>query len=140
MPVKNEKDSEAYRDDALLMSRGTTGKDIKEFLLRRIRDPVEVDGIVVWNFSNHVVDQQALEEAAYRRLEGETYVIPYQVTGAWGFMEAMLPPVVNEAEVLVYKDRYSEYVAYENYKGLLDEEEIAEFRENVEDSIDALEL
>lgn len=99
-----------YRDDALYMTEDTSVGDVIEFLRRSIEDPIEDGDLVIWNFSTHEMDEDAVD--ALKRKEQDHFVIPYQVTGAWGFMFTLLPEEIKDAEILVYDPKKGHYMAY----------------------------
>jgi hypothetical protein len=103
-------DGTEYRDDGLYMKEGTTVDEVIAFLRSSIEDPEVVEDTVVWNFSTHEVDEEALAEVPEK--EQDRFLIPYQVTGAWGFMFSLLPEEIRRAEVLVYDQESEQYKAY----------------------------
>lgn len=116
--MKDDKDKQfgtAYADDALLVDGDTSLDEVQDFIRRRVDSPHIIDGTVIWNFSSHEVDEDALETAVDRKLERDKYVIPYQVTGTWSFMFSILPKQLREAEILVYKTSSGRYNAYRNF-------------------------
>jgi hypothetical protein len=117
-----------FADDALFISENTTTDEVKDFLRRRIEDPHEFEDAVVYDFNSYEVDAAALEEAVQGKLRQEKYLIPYQVTGTWGFMYHLLPESVKEAEVLVYHPQDEEYYAYQNFYPEVPSEVQDEFR------------
>lgn len=101
-------------DDSIRIDRTTTASEVRDFVERRATHPVEVDGVTVWNFSTHEVDRDALERVA-PRLRRDAYIIPYQVPGAWGYMQDLLPKGLREKELLVYSERDDRYKAFPNF-------------------------
>lgn len=104
-----------YADDALLVDGDTSLEEVQNFIRRRVDDPHIVDETVVWNFSSHYVDQDALEEAVEKKLERDIYVIPYQATGTWSYMFTILPEKLQREEVLIYNTSTGRYNAYTNF-------------------------
>jgi len=88
---------------------------VRDFIRGRVNNPHVVGETIVWNFSSHNVDEEALREAVDRKLERDKYVIPYQVTGTWSFMFTILPEALQRAEILVYKTNTGRYNAYKNF-------------------------
>lgn len=133
MTDKEEKKSfgTAYADDALLVDESTTLDEVQEFIRGRVEDPCIIDGTVVWNFSSHNVDQDALEKAVDRKLQKDVYVIPYQVTGTWSYMFTILPDHLQRAEVLVYKTSTGRYNAYKNFLREAPEEVHEDFKSDL---------
>lgn len=118
-----------FAEDALLINEDTEPEEVKSFLRRRVEDPYQFDnGSVVYDFNSHEIDAQALEEAVEDKLRGDKYLIPYQVTGTWGFMYHLLPDDVKEAEILVYHPGDEEYYAYQNFYPEVPSEVQDEFR------------
>lgn len=128
----NEKDEThrtPYRDDALYMTEHTPTRDVIEFLRRCIADPVEDGDMVVWNFSTHEMDEEALD--ALKEKEQDHFVIPYQVTGAWGFMFSLLPQEIREAEILVYDPKEGHYMAYRSLYRTTADERMEQIRQDL---------
>lgn len=119
---------DSFADDALFIGEDTTAEEVKEFLRRRSEDPYRLNGTTVYDFNSHNIDGTALERAVNGKLEGEKYMIPYQVTGTWGFMYHLLPESVKEAEILVYHPQDEEYYAYRNFYPEVPSEVQSEFR------------
>lgn len=128
MQGRNNMANDSFADDALLIDNDTTTEDIKEFLKRRVEDPQQVGDAVVWNFNSHKIDREALKRDLRGKLRGDRYLIPYQVTGTWGFMFDLLPQDVKEAEILVYHPHDEEYYAYRNFYSDIPQEVRTEFR------------
>lgn len=112
--MAGQTDSE-FADDALFISETTTADEVKAFLRRRVEDPHRFDSAVVYDFNSHEIDAQALEDAVDDKLRDEKYLIPYQVTGTWGFMYHLLPEAIKESKILVYHPQDEEYYAYQNF-------------------------
>lgn len=104
----------AYADDAIRVENGTQPEEIHSFIERRASNPIQIDGKIVWNFNNHVVDEEQLagqiEDFIY-----DEYVIPYQASGAWGYMVTLLPQRIREAEILTFNQHHGQYNPYPNY-------------------------
>lgn len=129
--------SNKYKNDSLRMTNRTTVSEIKEFLRRRIRQPYHVQDTTVWNFSNHSIEHDALEEGVEGKLERDRYVIPFQVTGSFAMFFQLLPEVIQQAEILVYKPDFEEYSAYSNFLREMGDE-TNEFREEMEEELDSM--
>lgn len=112
-----------YREDTLRMTSDTQLDEVLGFIKRRTRNPYTVNGKIIWDFSNHKPDMEALEFATENKLENNEYVIPFQVTGTWGFIIQLLPERLQNAEILVFKKQYGDYAAYENMYRLMGEKE-----------------
>lgn len=112
--TRTNEDNE-YRNDALYVTEDTTIDEIVDFLRSSIENPIiigENGENIVWNFSTHEVDRSILD------VEGkdcDRFIIPYQVTGTWGFMYQLLPEQLKSAELLVYRQDAGEYYAYRNF-------------------------
>jgi hypothetical protein len=104
-----------YADDALLVNEDTSLDEVQNFIKQRVENPEVVDGVIVWNFSSHEIDHDALEKAVDRKLERDMYCVPYQVTGTWSYMFSMLPERLQRAEVLIYNTNSGRYNAYRNF-------------------------
>ncbi|PHQ43900.1 hypothetical protein Z052_01820 [Halorubrum sp. C191] len=103
-----------YLDDALLVENGTTPDEVVSFVRRRALSPRRVAGMTIWNFNNHELDREQLAAQADDLLN-DRYIVPFQVSGAWGFMAALLPETILEAEVLVFDQGTGEYHPYPSY-------------------------
>lgn len=101
--------------DAIYVRDDTDIDEIKEFIRRRTESPTVVNDTTIWNFSSYKVKTDALETAVTSKLHHDRYYIPYQVTGSWGFMFALLPEVIQQAEILVYDVKNGRYKAYRNF-------------------------
>lgn len=103
-----------YADDAIHVQNGTQPSEIYDFVERRATNPIEFEEATVWNFNNHVVNEEALADQVDDFLYSE-FVIPYQASAVWGFMVTLLPPELQEAEILTYdqsKGRYNPYPCF----------------------------
>lgn len=125
----------SYADDALRVENGTQPEEIQSFVERRAKDPIEVKGVKVWDFNNHVLNREALREQADDLLYDE-YVIPYQASGVWGYMVQLLPPRIREAEILTYRQRDGEYNPYPNYIRHSEPETNDEIKQNIAECIE----
>lgn len=103
-----------YADDALDVENGTQPEELQDFVERRALNPIKIEGLIVWNFNNHIVDEQALREQSRNFLNDE-FVIPYQASGAWGYMVTLLPTRIREAEILTYSQSRGRYNPYPNF-------------------------
>jgi len=117
-----------FADDGLLISENTEAEEVKDFLRRRMDNPYRFDSAVVYDFNSHEIDADALEEAVEGKLTHDKYLIPYQVTGTWGFMYHLLPESVKAAEILVYHHGDEAYYAYQNFHPEVPSEVQDEFR------------
>lgn len=127
-----------YADDGLMIDDETTTNDLQEFVERRTRNPFVMDGTMVWNYSSHKTDPDALQRAVENKLDGESYMIPFQVTGVWGYMTHIIPDsIARNAQVLVYIQSDEEYVEYENLIDSLGEEDITDFKTELENDLSA---
>ena len=100
-------------DDGLRIVRTTDLQEVRDFVSRRVKDPIEIDGVTVWNFSTHEPDMRELRYKV-EHLRRDQYIIPYQVPGAWGYMQDLLPDELREAELLVYSRTDGTYKAFPN--------------------------
>lgn len=129
--MKNENFNQEMTDDGLRLDRNTDVSDIKEFLKSRAENPVVIDGTVIWDFCSYDRDEQALKQAVRQKLRSDRYIIPFQVTGAWGFMFHLLPEHLKDAEILVYDPRQNVYKGYTNYARELASEQEDAFRQDL---------
>lgn len=127
-----------YADDGLMIDDETTTGDLQGFVERRTRNPFVMDGTMVWNYSSHKTDPDALERAVENKLDSGSYMIPFQVTGVWGYMTHIIPDsIARNAQVLVYIQSDEEYVEYENLIDSMGETDITEFKTELENDLSA---
>lgn len=103
-----------YTDDMLRVEQGTGPEEIREFVRRRALNPLEVEGVTIWNFNNHEINMEALERDV-KEFNRDEYVIPYQASGVWGYMVILFPKRLQEAEILAYQQDRGRYIPYPNY-------------------------
>lgn len=118
-----------YANDVPDINEETTAEELIEYTEKRIREPIVINGTIIWNFSSHEVDRQALKEAVEGKLVRDKYMVPFQVSGAWSFMMTLLPQPVREAEILIYRNNLGEYYAYQNYNREIPEESRKEIQQ-----------
>lgn len=114
------------RDDALYVRESTSQDEVLRYVRQCLRSPVRYEGNVIWNFSSYEFN----EEAFTSKRENEFFV-PYEVPGTWGFMYALLPERVRNAEVLVYQSGQTEYIAYKNFYRQIPDLQRDEFRQSM---------
>lgn len=125
-----------YADDALVMDSNTTMRELKSFVRKRTQNPFVIDGKIIWNYSSYKADTDALEKAAKGNLDEDMYMIPFQVTGVWGYMTHIIPDnVARSSSVLVYLKDDNEYVEYNNLLSQMESEEIREFKDGLTDDL-----
>lgn len=129
--MKSESFNQDAADDGLYIDRDTTVEEIKEFLKYRAQNPIVIDGTVIWDFCGYERDEEALREAVRIKLQGDKYIIPFQVTGTWGYMFHLLPEHLKDAEILVYDPRQGIYKGYRNYARDLSREQEQSFRQDL---------
>lgn len=104
----------AYTDDALRVTSDTDPEEIRSFVERRTKNPIIVDGVTVFNYSAHEVDQEALENAV-GGLYRDVYLIPFQLGPVWAYMTRAVPQPVLNAEYLMYDTDEEEYHPHTNF-------------------------
>lgn len=129
--MKSENFNQDSADDGLYIDRDTTVSEIKEFLKRRAENPVVINDTTIWDFCGYERDEQALQEAVQYKLQDDRYIIPFQVTGTWGYMFHLLPEHLKDAEILVYDPRQGTYKGYKNYARELASEQEDTFRQDL---------
>lgn len=130
--------SRQYTEDSLMMKDSTTVDELTDFVRRRTRNPFIMNGKLIWNYSSYKVDSEALQSAVQTRLDGERYVIPFQVTGVWGYMTHLIPDQISKGgKVLVYLEDKEKYIEYENLVNNIEEDEIEELKMNLQNDISA---
>lgn len=113
------------KNDAMYVTEDTSPEDILEYVRKRATNPKRINGKLVWNFSSYEIDEEGLDLSSKKMDE---FVIPYSVTGTWGFMYALLPERIREAELLVWRTDVEEYYAYRNQYAELPQEQRDEYR------------
>lgn len=104
-----------YADDALIASQGMKATEIQDFVERRSKDPYTFEDVTIWSFNNHEIDVEQLREQA-ENLRADRFIIPYQVSGIWGYIVQFLPERIRTAEILTYRQGDGRYYAYPNYE------------------------
>lgn len=112
--MSKEDNATPYADDMLKPDRGTTPEDIQAFVRRRATTPERVAGLTIWNFNNHKLNHEALRKQS-DEFQRDEYLIPFQVSGVWGYMFHILPKRLKEVEILTYRRSEGIYVPYPNY-------------------------
>lgn len=120
--------ADKYADDAPEIDEQTTPEELLDFVRKRTQNPYVIDGTVIFNYSSHPVDEDALETAAEQKLREDIFIVPFQVTGAWSFIMTVLPEDLQEAEILIYRNHLNEYFAYKNLGRELPREMKQEFQ------------
>lgn len=106
---------------------------LREYIQRRAENPIlRSDRLTIWSFTSHEPDWHALEEKI-PDLKADRYIIPYQVPGAWGYMQSLLPDTLREADLLVYSIAEHRYKAFTNFARIADEETDVEIRSEIAD-------
>lgn len=121
-------------NSGLYIGSDTGTEDIVRFVEDRVENPHEVRGSLVWNFSSHPVDTSAIRSVSSK--ERDRFAIPYQVTGAWPALYALLPERVREAEVLVYHTDRDDYVAFQQYYRTMPDERQEQVRRSLSRRLD----
>lgn len=129
--MKDENFEQNVADDGLFIGRETTIDDIQQFLRHRVENPVQIEETTIWDFCSYERNEQALEEAVRIKLQADKYIIPYQVTGVWGYLYHLLPADLRDAEILVYDPRAGMYKGYKNYSRDLSPEQQQSFRQDL---------
>lgn len=129
--MKEENFNQDSATDGLYIDRGTSVEEIKEFITRRAANPIIIDGVTIWDFCGYDRDKDALQKAVKRKLTDDKYIIPFQVTGTWGYMFHLLPQELRSAEILVYDNRQGMYKGYRNFARDLSVEQEQAFRQDL---------
>lgn len=128
--------NDKYAQDALVMRDSTTIDDFTEFVERRTLDPYVIKDTSIWNFSSYEVDEDALEKTVENKLDGDKYLIPFQVTGVWGYMTDIIPSdICRSGDILVYLKDREEYVVYNNLLSELADEEMEIFKNDLKNDL-----
>lgn len=111
----------------------TNVAELREYIQRRAKNPILRSGrLTIWSFTSHEPDWYALEEKI-PDLKADRYIIPYQVPGAWGYMQSLLPETLRESDLLVYSIAEHRYKAFTNFARVADAETDAEIRNGIAD-------
>jgi len=92
----------------------TTGQEMIDYAEERMENPIDINGITVYNFSTHEADKDALNHAIQTKLERELFQIPLQIQTGNMMLQSILPDKIRKAEVLIYRPEDKEYYAYKN--------------------------
>lgn len=111
--MTDENNGTPYRQNALYVTESTSVDEVMAYLRHCVENPLEVGDKLVWNFSTHEPDTDALEEV--KEKNQDKFVVPYQVTGMWGFMFGLIPDDVKDGDILVYHEDDGQYYAYRNF-------------------------
>lgn len=130
-------DSGRYADDALNVQNGTQPEEVREFVKKRSTEPIKIQEKIVWNFNNHPVKEELLREQS-RKFQQDRFVIPFQATGAWGYMVQLLPTEIKEAEILAFDRKNKRYNPYPNFLRYSSQEEEDATREWIKEQIEGL--
>lgn len=129
--MKSENFDQESASDGLYIDGETTVDEIQTFLKRRAERPIRIKDTVIWDFCGYERDWDALERAVKSKLQGQKYIIPFQVTGTWGYMYHLLPEHLKDAEILVYDPRSGMYKGYKNFARDLAHEQEKAFRQDL---------
>lgn len=110
-----------YSEDDLRVSSDTDPQEILDFVERRTRNPFVVDGVTVFNYSSHTIDESAMREIV-PRLYRDSYIIPFQLGAVWAVMYHHLPVKVRNLEYLQYDSRNGTYHPHRNFMRLITED------------------
>lgn len=127
----SNRNKQQHADDGLYVNSDTTIEEIKGFVKRRVQNPVKVDDTVIWNFAGYKLDKEALRHSVRNKLHDDRYIIPFQVTGTWGYMFHLLPQELKDAEILVYDVKSDTYRGYTNFYSRMSVEEEEAFRRDL---------
>lgn len=134
-------EEEKYLSDSLVLGRHTTTAEVREFLLRRVSDPIEIEGKTIYYFNNHKPNLNDMRDAV-SHLRRDVYVVPYQVTSVWSAMSLLLPTEIAEAEYLLYSpkargdDNDSYYFPRHNFAREDAQYKREEYMQRLEDAVD----
>lgn len=92
----------------------TTGQEMIDYAEERMENPIDINGVTVYNFSTHEADKNALNHAVQAKLERELFQIPLQIQTGNMMLQSILPDKIKKAEVLIYRPEDNEYYAYKN--------------------------
>lgn len=124
-----------YADDELRIDGQTQPEEVREFVERRIENPIRIGGVTVYNLSTHEPDMQALE-AKVGALKRSHYIIPYQISAVWGYMLRLLPGPLRDIEILEYSRQEGVYKAFKNFRRASDKQKDRVLRSCLEKEIE----
>lgn len=119
------------KENSLYIDSETETDDIMEFVRERTENPIRIDDTVIFNFSSYEIQDKTLRRAVRTKLQKDKYIIPFQVTGTWGYLYYLLPDNLKEAEILVYHPDKEDYFAYRNFYDETSIEREEEFRRSL---------
>lgn len=130
----SDRNTTPYMDDSIAVENGTQPEEIHEFVRSRLRSPLYVSGVKVWNFNNHKVNKEVLQKQA-EEFYNDQYLIPYQASGVWGYMSSLLPEEVRTAEILAYDRTKGRYNPYPNFFRHVQNDEREELRKEFKEIV-----
>lgn len=130
----NDTQTELYMDDE------TEAADVLDFVAERTENPAVFNDrdVVVFNYHNQPLVAHAIAEWAFDADPG-VYVVPFQVSGVWGFIQRVLPVPIRNADVLAYRKGSDVYVDYTNWRRVyVNDGEEFESEADVEEKIEEI--
>ena len=112
---------ETYSEHDLRITESTEPEEIRAFVEHRMKNPIELEeyDVVVWDFSTHQPDMDALRGVAANMEEGR-YHIPFQLAAPWAYMAELIPDEVRNLPVLAYSEKFEMYRTHTNYRAVRD--------------------
>lgn len=104
-----------YQKDALNISDDTTAEELIDYTVERVKKPLHIENVRVYDFNTHEPNIKALEKAVEYKLEKNIYKIPLQVTGANTFIISLLPNSIRQADNLIFRKNIGQYYAYKSF-------------------------
>ena len=108
---QNDSQTELYMGDE------TGPLEVLDFVAERTANPAVFRGgdVVVFNYHNQSLLAGPLSEWAADAEPG-IYVVPFQVSGVWAFMQRTLPKGIRDGDILAYRKSEDAYVDYVNWR------------------------
>lgn len=125
-----------YREDNIVVKDDTDIEDLIEYIEDRTANPIEIGDVIVFDYSTHKTDMEALENAVQNKLQRGMYQIPMQVTTGNILVQSLIPYIIRDSEILIYREEKEEYYAYKNHCRSLTQEQKTNVRLKLAENID----
>ena len=113
----------AYSSNRLTVDDDTSVEEVRQYAKTKALEPTIIRGVTVWNFSSHKLDVESFRDLV-DKLDGDRYIIPYQVQSVWAYMVSkVLPRKIRNARMLVYSKQVDGYTEVPNHIRESDDDE-----------------
>lgn len=125
-----------YSKDAISVDDNTTADELISYTLSRVKNPIQIKDVTIYDFNTHKPDREALHYAVEHKLRNNVFKIPIQVTGINPFIISLLPEKIREADNLIYRQNIERYYAYKSFNAEIDNHRKINTREKISNIID----